>query len=140
MFGILPRQLSIASQAMVLIGVLGIMSAAANWLCLRSLHQIDVLDDTITQQIEPLRLTLTEAKTAAAWMGLSTYKMASSNDPETFHEANNDRAGQLAAAKTWLRSVSDNLPGHRAAIEGIMSQLDQINSIAELCVRLAKGR
>ena len=139
MFRILPRQLSIASQAMVLIGVLGIMSAAANWFCLRSLHQIDALDDTITQRIEPLRLTLTEAKTATAWIGLSTYKMASSNDSETFHEANNDRAGQLAAAKTWLQSVSDNLPGHRADIEGILSLLDQINSIADSVFALQKA-
>ena len=44
-----------AAKAVVLIAALGILSAAANWFCLRSLHEIDRVNATVTEQIEPLR-------------------------------------------------------------------------------------
>lgn len=40
-------RLPIAGKAMLLIGVLGVLSAAANWFCLRSLHEIDRINETV---------------------------------------------------------------------------------------------
>ncbi|HKA76160.1 MAG TPA: hypothetical protein VKD19_03540 [Pseudolabrys sp.] len=57
-------QLPIAAKAMLLIGALATMSAAANRFCVRSLHKIDAINAMVTQQVEPARLTLTEAKIA----------------------------------------------------------------------------
>jgi methyl-accepting chemotaxis protein len=129
----------IAVKAVLLIGVLGAMSAAANWFGLRSLNEIDRVNAEITQQIEPLRLTLTEAKIALGWIGLATYKMAASNDPDTVHEANDERAGQLAAAKTWLNDVAGYLPGHRGDVDGMLRRLDLVNTIANSVSAMSKA-
>jgi len=134
----LPR-LPIAAKAVLLIGALGIMSAAANWFCLRSLHEIDLVNAKVTQQIEPQRLTLTEAKIAVGWIGLATYKMAASSDPDTVHEANDERAGQYAAAKTWLNSVAGYLPGNREDLDGMLRRLDVVNQIADSVYALNKA-
>jgi methyl-accepting chemotaxis protein len=131
MYRLLLGRLSIAAKTVVLIGLLGVMSAAANWFCLLSLHRIDLLNETITQHIEPQRLILTEAKIAVSWIGLATYKMASSGDPDTVWEANDERAGEFASAKTWLHSVSTDLPDYREDIEGILKRLDLVNTIAD---------
>ena len=132
-------RLPIAAKAVLLIGALGVMSAAANWFCLRSLNEIDRINATATHQIEPLRLTMTAAKVALAWMGLATYKMAATTDRDTVHEANDERAGQLAAAKTWLNGVADSLPGHREDVDGMLQRLDRVNSIADTVYTLSKA-
>lgn len=119
-----------AAKALMLIAGLGLMSALANWYCLRSLHEIDRINAVVTQQIEPLRVMLTQAKIAVGWIGLATYKMAASRDPDTVHEANDERAGQLSAAKTWLKSVAGSLPGHGEDIDGMLARLDNVNAIA----------
>lgn len=119
-----------AAQALMLIAGLGLMSALANWFCLRSLHEIDRVNAMVMQQIEPLRLTLTESKIALGWIGLATYKMAASSDPDTIREANDERAGQLAAAKTWIENVRGSLPGHSQDVEGMLTRLDTVNAIA----------
>ncbi|HML08785.1 MAG TPA: HAMP domain-containing methyl-accepting chemotaxis protein [Xanthobacteraceae bacterium] len=124
---------------MLLIGVLGLLSAAANWFCVRSLYELDRINATVTQRIEPLRLTLTEAKIALAWIGLATYKMAASSDPDTLHEANDERAGEFAAAKTWLNGVADHLPGHREDVEGMLRRLELANAIAETVYAMNKA-
>jgi len=139
MYRIFSARMPMAAKAMLLIGALGIMSAAANWFCLRSLHEIDQVDATITQQVEPLRLTLTETKIAVGWIGLATYKMAASSDPATVHEANDERAGQLAAAKTWLHDVAGSLPGHREDVEGMLKRLEAVNAIAETVYAMSKA-
>ena len=131
MYRYLPTRLPIAVKAMLLIGALGVMSGAANWFALGSLHHIDQVNARITQEVEPARLTLTEAKIAVGWMGLATYKMASTNDPETVREANDERAGQYAAAKAWLKIVAGHFPGHREDIEGMLKRLDLVNLIAD---------
>src|SRR5262245_30644290 len=118
--------MSIAAKAMLFIGVLGLLSAAANWLCLSSLREIDRVNMTVTQRIEPLRLNLTEAKIALAWIGLATYKMAASDDPDTRSEANTERAGQLAAARTWLNGIVEALPEHREDVDGMLQRLDGV--------------
>lgn len=139
MFRFIPSRMPIAAKAMLLIGALGALSAAANWFCVRSLHQIDRVNERITQQIEPLRLTLTEAKIAVGWIGLATYKMAASSDPDTVKEANDERGGQIAAARTWLKSVGDRLPGHREDIDGILHRLDLVNTVANSVYAFSKA-
>ncbi len=127
----LPSGLPIVAKAVILIGALGIMSTVANWFGLRSLQEIDRVNDTITQKIEPQRLTLTEAKIALGWIGLATYKMAASSEADTVHEANDERAGELAAAKTWLNNVAGYLPDHRDDVEGMLRRLELVNTIAD---------
>jgi methyl-accepting chemotaxis protein len=123
-------RLPIAAKAVLLIAVLGVMSAAANWLTLRSLHEIDRVNEIVTHRVEPARLTLTEAKIAVGWMGLATYKMAGTNDPDTEHEANDERAGQYAAAKAALANAAAYLPDHREDMDGMLRRLDLVASIA----------
>ncbi len=116
---------------MLLIGALATMSAAANRFCVRSLHKIDAINAMVTQQVEPARLTLTEAKIAVEALGLATYKMAGTNDPDTLREANDERAGQYAAAKAWLRGVENYLPTYQTDVDGMRTRLDLISNIAE---------
>jgi methyl-accepting chemotaxis protein len=130
MHRIFPIHLPIAAKTVLLIGMLGILSVAANLYFLGSLHRIDDENARITQQIEPVRLLLTESKIAVGWIGLATYKMAASTDPDTVREANNERAGQLAAARTWLNSIAASLPNHRNEIEGMLKRLRVVNEIA----------
>ena len=136
---LLRISLPIAAKAFLLIGVLGVMSAAANWFCLRSLHQIDLLNATVTEKVDPARLTLTEAKIAVELLGLATYKMAGTNDPATMREANDERAGQFAATKVWLNNVLEYLPAHRDDIDGMVRRLDLVNSIADSVHDLTKA-
>ena len=129
---LLPRfRLKMAAKAVVLIAGLGIMSAVANWFCLRSLDEIDKINAMVTQKVEPARLVLTEAKIAVAQIGLSTYKMAGASDVETAREANDERAGQYAAAKAWLNSVTGYLPEHATDVRRMGSRLEMVKSIAD---------
>ena len=134
---LLRMRLPIAAKAMLLIGALGLLSAAANWFCLRSLHAIDRINTIVTEQVAPARLTLTEAKIAVESMGLATYKMAGTDDPDTRREAIDERAGEYAAAKTWLNNVLDYLPRHREDVAGMLRRLDLVNSIAETAQQMA---
>ncbi len=130
----MPRAVSIrlpiAAKAMLLIGALGILSAAANWYSLRSLHEIDRVNDVITHEIAPLRLILTESKIAAESLGLAAYKMASTRDPDTMREAIDERAGQYASAKHWLDEVVAALPDRADDVRGMIRRLDLVNDIA----------
>ncbi|MFA6266722.1 MAG: HAMP domain-containing protein [Pseudolabrys sp.] len=124
-------RLPIAAKAMLLIGTLGILSAAANWYSLRSLHEIDRVNDIITGQIAPVRLILTESKIAAESLGLATYKMAAASDPDTAREAIDERAGQYASAKHWLNGVIEALPARGDDVRGMIRRLELVNSIAD---------
>ena len=123
-------RLPIAAKAMLLIGTLGILSAAANWYSLRSLHEIDRINEIVTNEVMPTRLVLTEAKSAVQSLGLATYKMAAATDPDTIREATEERAGQYAAAKSWLNSVIETLPRHRDDVNGMFRRLNLVDAIA----------
>ena len=123
-------RLPIAAKAMLLIGTLGILSAAANWFSLRSLHEIDRINEIVANEVMPTRLLLTEAKSAVQSLGLATYKMAAATDPDTIREATEERAGQYAAAKSWLNGVTDTLPRHRDDVNGMFRRLDLVDAIA----------
>jgi len=116
---------------MLLIGALGILSAAANWYSLRSLREVDRVNDVITREIAPVRLILTESKIAAESMGLATYKMAGTSDPDTRREAIDERAGQYASAKHWLNGVIEAMPEKTADVRGMLRRLDLLNSVAD---------
>lgn len=129
---LLPRfRLKMAAKAFVLIAALGILSGLANWFCLRALHEIDKVNAIVTQKVEPARLVLTEAKIAVAQIGLSTYKMAGASDVETVREANDERAGQYAAAKAWLASVAGYLPDRAGDVRRMAERLELVKSIAD---------
>ena len=123
-------RLPIAAKAMLLIGTLGILSAAANWYSLRSLHEIDRINEIVANEVMPTRLILTEAKSAVQSLGLATYKMAAATDPDTIREAIEERAGQYAAAKSWLNGVIETLPQHRDDVNGMLRRLDLVDAIA----------
>jgi methyl-accepting chemotaxis protein len=123
-------RLPIAAKAMLLIGTLGILSAAANWYSLRSLHEIDRINEIVANEVMPTRLVLTEAKSAVQSLGLATYKMAAATDPDTIREATEERAGQYAAAKSWLNGVTETLPRHQDDVNGMLRRLDLVNIIA----------
>ena len=131
--------LPIAAKAMLIIGALGVMSGAANWFCLRSLHEIDRINAQVTERVEPARLTLTEAQIAVESLGLATYKMAGTNDPDTMREATDELAGQYAAAKAWLNVAVDYLPGHREDVAGMLRRLDLVNEIADTVHNMMKA-
>lgn len=124
-------RLKMAAKAMLLIAALGILSGLANWFCLRSLHEIDRINAVVTQNIEPARLVLTEAKIAVAQIGLATYKMAGASDVDTVREADDERAGQYAAAKAWLNSVTGYLPEHADDVRRMFERLELVRSIAD---------
>ena len=126
-----------AAKAMVLIGALGVLSGAASWFCLRSLHEIDRINAQVTERVEPARLTLTEAQIAVESFGLATYKMAGTHDPDTMREATDELAGQYAAAKAWLNVVVDYLPSHREDVDGMLRRLDLLNAIADSVHKMA---
>jgi len=123
-------RLPIAAKAMLLIGALGILSAAANWYSLRSLHEIDRVNDVIMRQIAPNRLILTESKIAVESLGLATYKMAAASDPDTMREAIDERAGQYGSAQHWLDEVVTALPARADDVRGMIRRLDLVNDIA----------
>jgi len=131
-------RLPIAAKAMLLIGTLGILSAAANWYSLRSLHEIDRINEILAQEVAPSRLILTEAKIAVESLGLATYKMAAAADPDTIREATDERAGQYAAAKAWLHGVTETLPRYRDDVQGMLRRLDLVNAIADNVAVLSK--
>ena len=128
---LLRIRVPIAAKAVLLIGALGIMSAAANWFCMRSLHEIDEINAFLNERVAPARLTLTEAKIAVDSLGLATYKMAGTSDPDTMREAISEREGEYAAAKVWLQNALDYLPRHREDIAGMRRRLDLVDSIAK---------
>jgi methyl-accepting chemotaxis protein len=56
--------------------------------------------------------------------------MAGSSDPDTIHEAIDERAGQFASVKVWLANVAETLPDRRDDVDGIVKRLDLVDTIA----------
>lgn len=127
-----------AAKAVVLIAGLGVMSALANWFCLQRLDRLDEINQSLAGQMAPARLSLTESKIAVAWIGLATYKMAGASDPDTVREANDERAGQYAAAKAWLNGAIGYLPESRSEVRHMVERLDLVKSIADSVYELVQ--
>ncbi len=128
---ILPKfSLKVTAKAVVLIAGLGIMSVLANWVCLQRLDRLDEISSALVNKLAPARLALTEAKIAVASMGLATYKMAGSSDPDTVREAVEERDGQFATAKAWLNGAIGYLPDRADDVRGMIERLDRVNDIS----------
>ena len=135
-----PRlQLKMAAKAAVLIAGLGVMSVLANWTVLQRLDRLDAMNSAQVNHMAPARLALTEAKIAVASMGLATYKMAGTTDPDTAREGLDERNGQYAAAKAWLNGAIGYLPDRVADVQGMIERLDRVNDIANTVTALNKG-
>lgn len=135
-----PRlHLKMAAKAAVLIAGLGIMSVLANWTVLQRLDRLDAMNSAQVNQMAPARLALTEAKIAVASMGLATYKMAGTTDPDTAREGLDERNGQYAAAKAWLNGAIGYLPERVADVQGMIERVDRVNDIANTVTALIKG-
>ncbi len=127
----LPKfRFNVTAKAVVLIAGLGIMSALANWFCLQRLDRLDEMSNGLVNHLAPARLALTEAKIAVASMGLATYKMAGTSDPDTAREGLDERNGQYAAAKAWLYGAIGYLPERVEDVRGMIQRLDRVNDIA----------
>src|SRR5580692_12832704 len=100
-----PIQIPIAAKAVLLIGMLGLLSIAANWFCLQRLDELNRLNALVSEHIAPARLALAEAKAAIESFGTGTYKSFSATDPDDAKEAAADIKSAYDAAKARLNSV-----------------------------------
>src|SRR5262249_8355499 len=125
-----PLRLKMAAKAVVLIAGLGVMSALANWFCLQRLDRLDDINNALVSHLAPARLALPEGKIAVTSVGLATYKMAATSDPDTVREAIEERDGQMAAAKAWLNGAIGYLPDRAADVQHMIERLDLVNDIA----------
>ena len=136
----LPKfRLKVTAKAAVLIGGLAVMSVLANWLCLQRLDRLDEMNSALVNQLAPARLALTEAKIAVASVGLATYKMAATTDPDTVREAVEERDGQFVAAKAWLNGVGTYMPAAAGDLQGMIVRLDLVNAISNSVHALNKA-
>src|ERR1700758_5019847 len=88
----------IAAKAVLLIAALGLLSIAANWLCLENLDEIDRLNAPVTRHLAPARLALAEAKAASESFGVALYKGYSASDPDQVKESIEEMEGKYNAA------------------------------------------
>jgi len=132
-------RLKVTAKAVVLIAGLGIMSALANWFCLERLDRLDEMSNGLVNHLAPARLALTEAKIAVASMGLATYKMTGTSDPDTAREGLDERNGQYAAAKAWLNGAIGYLPDRADDVQGMIIRLDRVNDIANEATALSRA-
>src|SRR5690348_16936925 len=93
----------VAAKAVLLIAALGILSIAANWLCLENLDEIDRLNATVARHLAPARLALAEA--ASESFGVALYKSYSASDPDQVKESIEEMEGQYNAARRALNNV-----------------------------------
>jgi len=77
----------IAAKAVLLIAALGLLSIAANALCLQRFHELERLNAELTEHVAPARLALAEAKASLESFGLAVYKTYSASDPDQVKES-----------------------------------------------------
>ncbi len=97
------------------------------------------MNNALVSHLAPARLALTEAKIAIASMGIATYKMASSADPDTVREAVEERDGQYAAAKSWLSGAIGYLPERAGDVQRMIERVDLVNDIANAAYAAIKA-
>ena len=86
----------------MLIAALGLLSIAANALCLQRFHALEQLNAELTEHVAPARLALAEAKTSLESFGLDVYKAYSASDA--------DQAQGIAAARSRAISARRRTP------------------------------
>jgi methyl-accepting chemotaxis protein len=120
----------IAAKAVLLIAALGLLSIAANALCLQRFHALERLNAQLTEQVAPARLALAEAKTALESFGLDVYQAYSTSDPDQAKEAAELVESDYAAAKNALNNVATYDPDTRNDVQRIIGKLEVARGVA----------
>jgi methyl-accepting chemotaxis protein len=123
-------QIPIAAKAVLLIGMLGLLSIAANWFCLQRLDELTRLDALVSEHIAPARLALAEAKVAIESFGVGTYKMFAAADSDETKEAIADIKGEYEVAKNRLKTVLEDYPATRDEVQITLEKLDRSRDLA----------
>ena len=130
---------SVAAKAVLLIAALGLLSIAANWLCLENLHEIDRINANVTRHLAPARLALAEAKAASESFGVALYKGYSASDPDQVKESIEEMEGQYNAARRALDNVLAAYPVAGDDVRRIFEKLERARGIAAEIGRSLKG-
>jgi methyl-accepting chemotaxis protein len=120
----------VAAKAVLLIAALGILSIAANWLCLENLDEIDRLNATVARHLAPARLALAEAKAASESFGVALYKSYSASDPDQVKESIEEMEGQYHAARRALNNVLAAYPAAGDDVRRIFVKLELAHGVA----------
>jgi methyl-accepting chemotaxis protein len=122
--------LPIADKAVLLIAALGLLSVAANALCLQRFHALEQLNAELTEQVAPARLALAEAKTGLESFGLDVYKAYAAADADAEKKAAEQADNDYAATKKALNNVATYDPATRDDVAGIAGKLDVAEGVA----------
>jgi methyl-accepting chemotaxis protein len=122
--------LPIAAKAVLLIAALGLLSIAANALCLQRFHALEELNAQLTEHVAPARLALAEAKTGLESFGLDVYKAYSASDADAAREAAEGVENDYAAVKNALNNVAGYEPAARGDVQRIQAKLDIAHNVA----------
>jgi methyl-accepting chemotaxis protein len=120
----------IAAKAVLLIAALGLLSIAANALCLQRFHELERLNAELTEHVAPARLALAEAKTSLESFGLAVYKTYSASDPDRVKESLEAIESNYGAAKNALNNVATYAPSTAEDVQRIKSKLEFAHGIA----------
>jgi methyl-accepting chemotaxis protein len=134
-----PVHLPIAAKAVLLIAALGLLSIAANVLCLRQFSQLERLDRVVIEHVAPARLALAEAKTAIESFGIAAYKTYSASDNDQAMESASAIEGEYNAAKSALNNVLTDDPAKLDDIRRILGKLELAHGIALNLKTAVKG-
>jgi methyl-accepting chemotaxis protein len=122
--------LPIAAKAVLLIAALGLLSIAANALCLQRFHALEALNAQLTEHVAPARLALADAKTGLESFGLDVYKTYSAADADAAREAGEAVENDAAAVKNALNNVANYEPATGGDVQRIQAKLDIAHTIA----------
>jgi methyl-accepting chemotaxis protein len=120
----------IAAKAVLLIAALGLLSIAANALCLQRFHELERLNAELTEHVAPARLALAEAKTSLESFGLAVYKTYSASDSDQVKESLEAIESNYGAVKNALNNVATYAPSTAEDVQRIKSKLEFAHGIA----------
>jgi hypothetical protein len=121
---------SAAAKAALLIAALGLLSIAANALCLQRFHALERLNAELTEQVAPARLALAEAKTGLESFGLDVYKAYAASDADQAKDATESIDNDCAAAKNALNNVATYDRAIGSDVQRIVGKLDVARAVA----------
>ena len=120
----------IAAKAVLLIAALGLLSLAADALCLQRFQTLERLNAQLTEHVAPARLALAEAKTGLESFGLAVYKAYAATDPDDAKEAAGEIENGYATARNALGNVAQYDPDTLNDVARIQAKLEVARSIA----------
>jgi methyl-accepting chemotaxis protein len=120
----------ISHKVALLIVGLGIMSGAANWLCLQTIEKLNRINLVYSEHVAPARLVLADAKSAMEAFGVATYKAYTASDPEQARVIGGSIQDEYARAKQSLENVVSYFPDRRDDVDKIVDRLEKLRVIA----------